>query len=646
MIRIIITPLQLFAWIISIGFANAQLKAKTVCFGPSGRCEIKVVDSSQEIKQEICGLSPSVKYSVRVAAKNSVEVQKIFTADGEIENLNWSEAHVITPLDQVPSAPKILKSVPFGQSGLQLTIQSPSRDGGQPVSEYKLDLDTSDEFMLPQSFVIAAEELQPLPGSSAVFYTLKSDILKPWSSYYLRLHAINSIGISLGSETFFASLTSPPRTPENGIIQTPSVSSKPITTATVSWAPPTPVLENEEIDGYLVEWWSNEKSPEIQTIKLQSSSPLLNTKFSLSFSTSPKIKKVTSMIPWNASASLVRKELINLGWDEHNNLAVIDNVKVTRSTISHGYIWTITFGENDHGMNYGDLTTLTGELFASGDVGDPTLTISTVQHGQRPQGQAEVQYLEFHGAGKISGHYRLQFQYSTWTPYIPFNASALEVETALEQLKAIRDVVVSRSFGYTDISGGSLSSFSLCYEITFISNVGNIGGIVVDSAGLMSYDYNISVIVRDGNNNLNEGGFMLTSAVTGEKPVDYETSGIIESSITRYEINGLLTGKEYFIAISAMNHKHGFGPRMFPVPQSIVPPVQVPQSPQNVRLDVNKGFSDSILLYYDPPSSDGGGVILRYRIELDPTETFDNPIVEDIICPVKNKRTVWKVETK
>ncbi|KAH8056139.1 RNA polymerase II transcription regulator recruiting protein [Aureococcus anophagefferens] len=41
----------------------------------------------------------------------------------------------------------------------------------------------------------------------------------------------------------------------------------------------------------------------------------------------------------------------------------------------------------------------------------------------------------------------------------------------------------------------------------------------------------------------------------------------------------------------------------------------------------------------------GGAEISHYRVELDPTDTFDDPIREDMYCPTANKRTVWKVET-
>ena len=34
-----------------------------------------------------------------------------------------------------------------------------------------------------------------------------------------------------------------------------------------------------------------------------------------------------------------------------------------------------------------------------------------------------------------------------------------------------------------------------------------------------------------------------------------------------------------------------------------------------------------------------------YRVEVDPTESFDNPIVQDFQCPPSNKRTEWEIET-
>ena len=105
---------------------------------------------------------------------------------------------------------------------------------------------------------------------------------------------------------------SAPDAPRMGHLSTLSVSPLPITEATVIWEQP---LHDggENIENYIVEVWTAAKLPEIQVVKLQSSSTLLNSKFSLSFSSKPQLKKETAMLPWDAPADLVRRELLNLG---------------------------------------------------------------------------------------------------------------------------------------------------------------------------------------------------------------------------------------------------------------------------------------------------------------------------------------------
>lgn len=77
--------------------------------------------------------------------------------------------------------------------------------------------------------------------------------------------------------------------------------------------------------------------------------------FTLSFSPSPTVKKETSSLPWDASADLVRREILNLGWDPNDDLLLIADVKVTRSSLANGYQWSITFGDNsDRTYNDGD----------------------------------------------------------------------------------------------------------------------------------------------------------------------------------------------------------------------------------------------------------------------------------------------------
>ena len=182
-----------------------------------------------------------------------------------------------------------------------------------------------------QNLQIGVDELLSLADSSLLIYTLQPliDQLSSWKTYYVRFEVTNSVGPSEKSAPLSVTLNGPPMAPRQGILTASSSSPEPITSATVSWNAPLPSLTNDIINGYIVEWWTMDKSPEIQAIRLQYTSTLENTMFSLSFTTSPILKRVTSMIPWDASESLVRRELMNLGWDQTSDQRMIDNIQVS-----------------------------------------------------------------------------------------------------------------------------------------------------------------------------------------------------------------------------------------------------------------------------------------------------------------------------
>jgi len=616
----------------------------------NGHCEVELEEDTYLFKYEICNLSPLVKYYVRAAAKNSVEVQVIQTPAGAIENIRWSAVYSTTPMDQAPDSPLINAVSSIGQTGVQIVFEPPLRDGGKPVTQYSIHWDLTNDFSSLQMLTFPSNTLSSLEGSSTLVYNFEpiSPQLLPWESYHIYLEATNSVGTSATSPVVMVMMKSPPRAPVLGILNVPTTSSNPITNAFVSWESPSHIIANEEVDGYMVEWWSEERIPEIQIVKLQSTGALVNTEFSLGFSISPTVKKVTAMMTWDASSSIVRRELINLGWDEANDQRIIDNIDVERSNLMNGYEWKITFGQNNHAINYGDETTLVGMVSANGDIGVPVLSTSTLQDGQRPQGRSEVQFLQIYGTGDLMGFYRLQFGDFQNTPYISGDATASEIELALRQLPLLKDTTVSQNDGIDQASIGSpTGSLIHHYEITFISNIGNVDSLTVDSTStFQTSNGDLSVMIVDGDNTLNSANFKKSSSITGEAPVEYHSSGLLDSSIVNYEITGLTPGREYTVAISAMNDGHGFSKRMIPNPPSIIPPLQVPQSPQHVSLAVNTGISDSLVLSYVAPISDRGAEISRYRIELDPTASFDNPIVQDIICPAHSKHTVWEIATK
>ena len=209
------------------------------------------------------------------------------------------------------------------------------------------------------------------------------------------------------------------------------------------------------------------------------------TSFSLSYSPSPSIKKTTAMLPWNASASLVRRELINLGWDSLHDQELLMSIEVTRSNELFGHAWSITFGDRESSHNAGDEVSLGASISIKSDPGSPQISVTTIQNGKRTGGQNEIQYLQIIGTGELSGFYRLRFDGSSYSPYISSNASAIDVKFALEQLPTVRQVKVFRNDFVDKGKIGSFGSLLRHYEITFNANVGNLQPLQVDASTLL-----------------------------------------------------------------------------------------------------------------------------------------------------------------
>ncbi|KAL7542723.1 hypothetical protein ACHAXR_012023, partial [Thalassiosira sp. AJA248-18] len=613
-----------------------------------GNCVLTQSGGTPPIKHEICGLLESEEYHVRVAARNSVQVQAIYPSGNPKDNTNWS-ADSAMPLDQVPNPPTSLDAIVLGHDGVQILFDWPRRDGGKEITEFVVVYDTVEDFSSSNEMSIAPSLPEKIPSSSDRFvfdFVPTNPHLNSGSNYFIKLSAVNEVGAGAASTVASVIPSGPPAPPSAAVLTTLQYSELPVTEATITWALP---VSNGgyQIDGYFVEWWSQDKLPEVQIVRLLYASLLSQSTFTLSFSPSPTVKKETSNLPWNASADLVRREILNLGWDIMDDEVLISDVTVTRSTLANGYQWAVTFGDTpDRSLNYGDQVSLSGSVMENGDAGSPTITVSTSQDGRRPGGLNEVQYLQVIGMGTLSGHYRIKFSGSEWTSFIPIHASASYIKSALEQLSTVGEVDITQNDSVDQSLIGTDGNLVHHYEVRFMSNPGNVDPLVIDVSHVASSDNVVNVIVFNGSNAISLSTHTKECATTpGEFPMHYGSSGILDSSADTFQITGLITGKEYFAAVSARNSVHGLSKRMLPLSSSITPPLQEPGIPQHVSLDVNSGYSDSLVVNFDPPESTGGSDILFYRVELDPTPAFDSPIVQDFDCPANNKRTEWEIET-
>lgn len=71
----------------------------------------------------------------------------------------------------------------------------------------------------------------------------------------------------------------------------------------------------------------------------------------------------------------------------------------------------------------------------------------------------------------------------------------------------------------------------------------------------------------------------------------------------------------------------------------------MPNPPTNVAVNVHNGSASTLDVSYGPPTSDGGSPVLSYRVEVDTSNFFTNPIATVFPCPVASEHSVFKVET-
>ena len=189
-------------------------------------------------------------------------------------------------------------------------------------------------------------------------------------------------------------------------------------------------------------------------------------------------------------------------------------------------------------------------------------------------------------------------------------------------------------------NGASLGGVD--WRVTFTSNVGDVPQLFADGSYLTTTTGDASIATIDGDNAVDAStGLKQHDTVIGETPASYGQA-IVSADARTFTIANLSAGTEYFVYVSARN-QFGVGPRASG--GSLEPPQQKPQPPTDVSLAVDYGSAGSLTVGFAPPLSDGGADVTRYRVELDPTETFDAPVREDFECPSANKRAVWSVQT-
>jgi len=93
-------------------------------------------------------------------------------------------------------------------------------------------------------------------------------------------------------------------------------------------------------------------------------------------------------------------------------------------------------------------------------------------------------------------------------------------------------------------------------------------------------------------------------------------------SAFRYAIEGLVTGAEYFVRVSASYNDLGQGAPTLSSPAAASPPIQRPGPPAAAQLMGES--ASSLRVFFNAPVSDGGSAVQAYRVDWDTNAKFSS----------------------
>jgi len=203
----------------------------------------------------------------------------------------------------------------------------------------------------------------------------------------------------------------------------------------------------------------------------------------------------------------------------------------------------------------------------------------------------------------------------------------------------------------TDGAGAVAQAYTgHAWSIQFDTNVGDQEKIFVDTQYLTENTgtpSGLALVVSDGDNKpevcrLDSSDQTSAVCTVGETPVEYGSYETADASVLTYQIPNLTPGTAYTVSVSAKNAR-GYGPRAPTSPQTLIPPKQRPSKPTGVGVGVEYGDSQRLKVTYSPPLSDGGDPVVKYRAELDTSDSFNNPFSEEFTCSNSPTRASWVV---
>ncbi|KAG5186910.1 hypothetical protein JKP88DRAFT_308703, partial [Tribonema minus] len=657
-------------WDTAVTFANAVAPGDDDCtMAPgtdAGSCVATagLIVGDKPFTQVVKGLSHK-QYYFRVSALGAVAAQAVDPDHDPPDNTNWSDTVSATPTNKPPTSPGDVVVYVLDGATLQVHVEVPTETGGATITNFVFETDTSSTFSAPVPVTVPVANLPELYEGGPLVYHIGG--LQAGVPYYVRAYAQSSIGnsatsVAVNNPAVPSQLAPAPADAVAAYVDVPTTQLH--TAATVVWSPP-PDTGGAAVSGYRVEWWqATAVTHEVQVVSVKWP-PTYNVAGSAD----------TLMLQFDGAAVYqqfgvglsevdFRDGLMNMGIKGDISSGGVDFLPVghivvnrTNINIDEGYAYRVMF--MDEQLNPGDQPEIVATSSTSFIAHGSEAVVKQVVSGVRAGGNPEVQLIAVDGTSAPQGFWRAQFGNSTFSTYLWADATGVQVEAALQGLYTLGDLSVTRvnpdplEVGYK-------------WLVTFITPVGDRGALVVDGAFLWNAEGDATITVSDGNNAVYPSDYKPASSVSkllcpqcviGETPVGYRSVDLTADKLS-YTVTGLTPGAEYTIAISAIN-AHGQGIRAIAATNAplnyLTPPVTVPGPPTSVSVAtkgwaVNEGDGlgdgQRLIVTYSPPLADGGTAVTAYKVELDPTPTFDNPIAEEFRCPSWPDYSTWVVEVK
>ena len=602
------------------GFPTMEISVLTPSSLPIGyTTEVITVEDPLKTYYEhiLTDLTAGQSYNVQVSAANELGYG----------NPQTSIPHQLVPPVQKPSSPtNVILSVASSES-LEVAFTKPESDGGDTISKYRIEWDTSHEYDSlgdggSYSFVSNGE---CDPCSHQITGLAKGQ------EYYVRVYAYNSHGYSVEpgypDPLALAPKTAPEPPEEVNILPNGD------TTIQVTF-PHSPDDGGSPVTKYKVEWNAMGYSSSYRKLGLSSMNGDDHTAFLYS--------------PYNVHSITVSADEDDLGgvfrvaFDGHStddisvkatandmklaleSLPTLGSIVVSRDTTSSGYTWAITFLTNraNIGDKYGPIDSLRvstdPSALASTFVTDTALeslgTNARSLYGTNARLVITEEVTAYMGyeqqtlttqcdtpTGIMSGRFALSVD-GVMTNDISFDVSPSDLKTDLEPILSIGTVQVNRR-----IIHDSINSFE--WTIIFLDRLGNVPLISVHddelacsdgSAGPLMY----SIETVQGVLPTMDGPF------AGE--IDLNAQDYVDETDIVFSVGNLVRGMPYHFQVSAWNEVGG-GESQYSSP-SIMIPMDKPDTPTSVDI---KSIDDKTLqIGWDFGSLSGSQNIQQFRVEL------------------------------